>query len=175
MSLSLHREVAAPSAGRTTRRLSLITLTLLTVLAPVAAQAAPPEPYPASVASLGVAFGDPTAVDLKLWTGQGSGFDFGIGFNRFSERLGIYAEYELGLVDFWIGNSVRGIFYIGVGGAVALRYHNDDTSVALVIPIGLNFRFRAPVEVFVEARPGIALLDKSGFGIGGQVGVRYVF
>jgi hypothetical protein len=177
MSLSIPSGVGALVPRGTARRLTLLSVAVATILMPLAAQADPNtrEPYPKSVASLGVAFGDPTAVDLKIWTGEGSGIDFGIGFNRFSERLGLYAEYELGLVDFWIGDSVRGIFYIGVGGAVALRYRNDDTSVALIIPIGLNFRFRAPVEVFVEGRPGLALLDKSGFGIGGQVGVRYVF
>jgi len=155
-------------------RMALLCLTFATIATPLTSLAAP-EPYRHSNASLGVAFGDPTAVDLKIWTGEGSGFDFGVGFTRFSERLGLYAEYELGLVDFWIGNSVKGIFYIGVGGAVSLRHNNDDLSVALIVPIGLNFRFRAPVEIFVEARPGIAMLDSSGFGIGGQLGVRYVF
>jgi len=154
--------------------MALLCLAFATVATPMASFAAP-EPYPHSNASLGVAFGDPTAVDLKIWTGQGSGFDFGVGFTRFSERLGLYAEYELGLVDFWIGNSVRGIFYVGIGGAVSLRHNKDDLSVAAVAPNKLNFHFRAPVEIFVEARPGLALLDKSGFGIGGQLGVRYVF
>lgn len=156
------------------RRLALSCLSLIALIIPVTSLAAP-DPHPKSAASLGVAFGDPTAIDLKLWTGDGSGFDFGVGFTRFSERLGLYAEYELGLIDFWIGRSVRGVFYVGVGGAVSLQHKDDDLSVALIIPIGLNFRFRAPVEIFVEARPGLALLDKSGFGIGGQLGVRYVF
>lgn len=138
------------------------------------AQAAP-RPHEASSLSLGLAVGDPTAIDLKIWTGGNSGFDLGFGFNRFSERLGFYLEYEFGLADFWLGDDVKSIFYLGVGGAASLRHENDDTSLALIIPIGLNFRFRAPVEIFVEARPGLALLDKSGFGIGGQVGVRYVF
>jgi len=137
--------------------------------------AQPYEPFRPSVASLGVAFGDPTALDLKLWTGEGSGFNFGIGLHRFSERLGVYGEYEFGLASFWMGNSVRGIFYLGVGGALAFRHRHDETSLALIIPIGLNFRFRAPLEIFVEARPGVALLDDSGFGIGGQLGVRFVF
>lgn len=159
---------------------ALLALVVASLASPPAARAAP-TPHPGTV-SLGVGFGDPTAVDLKLWTGQGSGFNFGIGLHRFSERLGIYIEYELGLVDFWIGDSVMSVFYIGVGGAVALRNNDNDTSLALVIPIGLNFRFRAPVEIFVEARPGAVLLNRRGygygastFGIGGQIGVRYVF
>jgi|GEM_PF-2292541 len=143
------------------------------------AQAAPDERtgrhYRTSNASLGVGFGDPTALDLKLWTGEGSGFDIGVGFRRFSQRVGLYVEYELGLASFWLGDSAKGVFYIGLGGAVSFRHEKDDTSFALIIPIGLNIRFDAPVEIFLEARPGIEILDHDGFGIGGQLGVRFVF
>jgi len=163
-------------------RLAVVALATASLALPMSGALAAPTPHPGTV-SLGVAFGEPTAVDLKLWTGQGSGFNFGVGIHRFSDRLGAYAEYELGLIDFWIGNSVMSVFYIGVGGAVAMSHKDDKTSLALVIPIGLNFRFKAPVEVFIEARPGIALLSgayyggfgNSAFGLGGQLGVRYVF
>lgn len=121
--------------------------------------------------SLGVGLGDPTALDLKLWTGRDSGFDFGLGLERFDDVLGLYGEYEVGLAAFRLGDSGgRGAFYVGIGGAVA--FDDDRSSVALVIPIGLDFRFRAPIDVFVEARPGIGLVDRPAFGLGGQVGVR---
>lgn len=126
--------------------------------------------------SLGLALGDPSAFDLKLWTGEGSGFDFGIGFRRFTKRVGFYAEYELGLADFWIGHSVWSVFYIGIGGAVSLQDHDDDLSVALIIPIGINFRFSVPFEIFLEARPGVDLVGNGDrFGIGGQLGIRLIF
>ncbi len=141
------------------------------------------EPFRPAVVALGVGLGDPTALDLKLWVTPSSGFDFGVGFSRWSDRLGVYGEFEFGLVDFWIGNDVMGVFYIGVGGALGLNgnavgfkdHHHDGVSLALVIPIGLNFRFRAPLEIFVEARPGFEILDPGGFGVGGQVGIRYIF
>lgn len=161
-------------------RLALLSGALATLSAPLTAHA-DPAPIPGNV-SLGVGLGDPTALDLKIWTHQGSGFDIGVGLHRFSERLGLYLEYELGLVDFWMGDSVMGVFYIGIGGALALRNDSDDTSVALVIPIGANFRFRAPVEIFLEGRPGFVIVNQKGygfggslFGLGGQLGVRYVF
>jgi len=128
-----------------------------------------------STVSLGIAVGDPAALDLKIWTAAGSGFDFGIGFRSFSERVGFYGEYELGLAHFRMGHSVWGVFYIGLGGAVSLKANNETLSAALIVPIGLNFRFRAPLEIFLEARPGIELLQKTGFGIGGQLGIRFVF
>ncbi len=161
------------------RALVALALTGSCLAATSSAYAAPDERsgnrFRQSTASLGVGFGDPTALDLKIWTGEGSGFDIGVGFRRFSERVGIYVEYELGLASFWLGDSAKGIFYIGLGGAVSLHHHNDDLGMALIIPIGLNIRFDAPVEIFLEARPGFEILDRDGFGIGGQLGVRYVF
>ena len=129
-----------------------------------------------ATASLGVAVGDPSALDLKLWTGEGSGFDFGIGFRRFTQRIGFYGEYELGLADFWIGDDVWSVFYLGIGAAVSLHDAHDDLSVALIIPIGINFRFNVPFEIFLEARPGVDLVGNGDrFGIGGQLGIRLIF
>lgn len=159
---------------------ALIVPAVLSVSVPVAH--AGHEPFRPAVVALGLGLGDPTALDLKLWVTPSSGFDFGFGVSRWSDRLGVYGEFEFGLVDFWIGNDVMGVFYLGVGGAVGLNGNavafedrHDGVSLALVIPIGVNFRFRVPLEVFVEARPGFEILDPGGFGVGGQVGIRYVF
>jgi hypothetical protein len=122
--------------------------------------------------SLGLGLGDPTALDIKLWTTQDSGFDLGFGLERFDDVFGVYGEYEVGLLAFMLGDDGgRGAFYVGLGGAVAID--DDLASVAVIIPIGLDFRFAAPIDLFVEARPGIGIAHRPAFGIGGQLGVRY--
>lgn len=149
-------------------------MTLTGVLLPVISARAEPYYRPAT-ASLGVGFGDPTALDLKLWNDGRSGFNIGLGLERFDDIFGLYAEYELGLAAFRMGHGgARGVFYVGLGGAIAFE-RDDDTSIALVVPIGLDLRFEPPIDVFIEARPGVGLLDRPAFGIGGQLGVRYRF
>lgn len=129
--------------------------------------------YVDGTVSLGLGLGDPTALDVKFWTGNGSGFDFGLGLEHFDDVFGIYGEYELGLAAFRLGDSGgRGVFYVGLGGAVAFK-DNDETSVALIIPIGLDFRLASPVDIFIEARPGAGLVHRPAFGIGGQLGIRF--
>jgi len=141
------------------------------------AHAARPMHY--STVSLGLALGDPTAVDLKFWNTEDSGFDLGLGLEDFDDTFGVYGEYEFGLVAFWLGDDARGTFYVGIGGAVSFHQRhkadNDDVQVEAIVPIGLNFRFRAPLELFVEGRPGVRLTHNERFGIGGQIGLRYVF
>ncbi len=154
-------------------RLAALSLLLLTSFAADRAARAD-TPYQTGVVSLGLGLGDPSALDVKFWTGNGSGFNLGIGLERFDDVLGVYGEYELGLAAFRLGQGgARGVFYLGVGGAVALT--DEHTSVAVVVPIGLDFRFRPPVDLFIEARPGIGVLHRPAFGIGGQIGVRYRF
>ena len=152
------------------RALAVVALTT----APVLAGSARAEPYRPGTVSLGLGLGDPAALDIKFWNDNVSGFDLGLGLEHFDDVFGVYGEYELGLVSFALGNSgARGVFYLGVGGAVA--FTNDYTSVAVVIPVGLDFRFDAPVDLFIEARPGIGVVHRPAFGIGGQIGVRWRF
>lgn len=163
------------------KTLSMATLGLLAAFAFTATEAneaRAAEPIRWSSVSLGLGLGDPSALDLKLWTTEDSGFNLGVGLENFDDVFGIYAEYEFGLVAFWIGDDARGTFYIGLGGAIAFydRPGDNDVQVAAIIPIGLNFRFRAPLEVFIEGRPGVALNDDTNrFGIGGQIGLRFIF
>ncbi len=151
------------------------TLALATLTFATASEATAQEyRYEPGIVSLGIGLGDPTALDLKIWTTNSSGIDLGIGLERFDDVLGLYGEYEFGLADFRLGQSGgRGVVYIGLGGAVA--FTAEHTTVALIIPIGVDFRFRPPVDLYVEARPGVGLVHRPAFGIGGQVGVRFRF
>lgn len=147
-------------------------LIVLGALAPSLARSAP---YRDGTVSLGLGLGDPSALDLKLWNDNLSGFNIGLGLERFDDIFGLYAEYELGLLGFRMGHGgARGALYLGLGGAIAFE-RARRTSVALVIPIGLDLRFEPPIDLFIEARPGIGLVDRPAFGIGGQLGVRYRF
>lgn len=123
--------------------------------------------------SLGVGLGDPTAIDVKFWTANSHGLNLGVGVDDFDNRLGVYAEFEFGLVEFMTRRAL-GVFYLGLGGALAV--HANDVDLAAIVPIGLDFRFRIPLDLYVEARPGI---DFDGhdpaFGAGAQLGLRYVF
>jgi hypothetical protein len=169
----------ANSRPRPRRRLaaSIASLLLLsTLVAATPARAQEVESHTAldgGPVSLGVGLGDPAAVDLKLWTSRLSGLDLGVGVNDFDDVLGLYGEFEFGLIDFWARRTL-GLFYVGLGGAAGFTHSGN--SLAAVVPVGLDFRFKAPLDLFIEGRPGVELIDEPPrFGLGGQVGLRYVF
>lgn len=127
------------------------------------------------VVSLGLGLGDPSAVDAKFWFTENGGLNIGLGLENLDDLFVVYGEYEFGIVDFEAGRA-HGVFYVGVGGAVAFLDGVDDLGLAAIVPIGLDFRFRRPVDVYLEGRPGIEVIeDAADFAIGAQAGVRYVF
>jgi hypothetical protein len=145
------------------------------LLVPAASGVSQAHPYRDGIVSVGIGLADPSALDIKFWTDYRHGFDMGIGLENFDDQLGIYGEFEFGIADFALGNDGgRGLFYLGPGLAVGFR-DNNRTSLAATIPIGLDFRFAPPVDLFIEARPGIGVSNHPAFGIGGQIGVRARF
>lgn len=138
-----------------------------------AAEAHEGGPIHESGVSAGFAVGDITGFDMKLWFAPHHGFDLGIGADAFSDRLALYGEAELSLAEWGMGSNARGIFYFGPGVEAVIHDPGDDY-IALMAPIGFDFQFRAPLDIFVELRPGLALAD-SDFVIGGQGGLRVVF
>ena len=148
---------------------------LVLALAQGSASAYDGEPiHETGAVSAGLAVGDVTAFDLKWWFTEHHGIDFGIGVSQFSERLAVYAEGELALAEWGMGSDARGLFYLGPGIQGIVNSPGRD-QVALTAPIGLDFQFRAPLDIFVEARPGIALTPNTDLIIGGQAGLRVIF
>ena len=134
---------------------------------------------------IGIALGQPTAVDFKWRPNHVIGFNFGVGAHHFSRNLAVYADFEFGIVDFRAGVA-EGTFYLGPG--LQLGVTNDDhyygfhkesgggTYLGVMMPIGVEFGFKFPLEIFVELRPGIVVLHAPGvFDFGGQLGFRYGF
>ena len=156
----------------TIAKLCLVPAAALTLSAGAAA-AHPYEPVHDVGVSAGVAVGDVTAFDMKWWFAPHHGIDFGIGSSQLSSDLALYAEAELALAEWGMGPSARGIFYVGPGIQAIQRPGRDQ--VALTFPIGFDFQFSAPVDLFIEVRPGFDMADNPDVIIGGQGGVRAVF
>jgi hypothetical protein len=63
--------------------------------------------------------------------------------------------------------------YFGVGAYMGL---SSDFALGARIPVGIAYHFEgAPVEIFAELAPGLALLPEISFYFGGGIGVRYYF
>lgn len=123
--------------------------------------------------SLGIILGEPSGISAKV-TGSGSmAWDAALAWSFLSENPGLYLHsdvlYHLNGFQMESGAFFRP--FIGFGGAV---HFAADFKIALRIPVGLAFYFTSvPVEVFVEAAPGLLLFPETSSYAAGGIGIRY--
>jgi len=136
---------------------------------------------------LGIMLGAPSGFSLKYYLGQKSAVDFGAGIGWLGgSGVHIHADY---LWHFMLARPAHFDLplYVGVGPKLAIWFKDGrrywghkkgDGRVGLGVrvPIGLAFNLhKAPVDIFVEAVPGLGILPGIGMFVDGSVGVRYYF
>ena len=156
---------------------------LASALCPAPAQAARGTHNNHHTFGIGIALGEPTAIDFKWRPSHFFGFNAGVGVHHFADNLAAYADFEFTLVSFDIkGGGPTGGFYLGPGLQLGVangshhhgfkKHHDASTYLGIMMPIGVEFTFPFPLEIFVELRPGFVVIESIAFDIGGQVGFR---
>ena len=123
---------------------------------------------------LGLIFGEPTGLSAKMWTSERTAIDAAVAWSFVgSGWLHIHSDFlihNFDLIDVSEGSLP---VYFGVGAYLGLA---SDLGLGARVPVGLAYHFEgAPVEVFFELAPGLALLPEIKFYIGGGIGARYYF
>src|SRR5699024_397621 len=90
---------------------------------------------------VGVMFGEPTGVTIKLWRNERSAFNIGTAWSlaQRTEALHIHTDY---LLHSWFSdtNEEHLAFYYGIGGRAIFA---DEPKAGVRVPVGLNYIFRA--------------------------------
>jgi len=116
---------------------------------------------------LGLIFGEPTGLSAKMWTSERTALDAAVAWS-FSGADFLIHNYDIISVS-----KGKLPLYYGVGAYTAF---SSDFGLGARVPLGMAYQFEgAPVDVFAEIAPGLALLPDLGFYIGGGIGVRYFF
>lgn len=123
---------------------------------------------------IGLMIGDPTGISFKSWTSSKTAFDLGAAWSLESNGgISIHGDY---LWHTWLdvdkGNFA---FYYGIG-ARARFIENQDSSVGVRIPLGINYLFAdAPLDLFLEIAPIVDLIPDTDANGDGAIGIRYYF
>lgn len=137
---------------------------------------------------LGVAFGSPTSLVGKVFTGRGNAIDFGFGFwsygwhcnerglcgGRTFDIVTLNADY-LWQEPLVAGTGANLDWHIGAGGRVWLG--GDDFAAAARMPLGIDLTFRRPsfLEVFLEIAPAVYVVPGLYLDLEAFLGVRLYF
>ena len=118
---------------------------------------------------LGIIVGQPTGLSAISWLGGGNALDFVAAWSfQDSGSFYLHADYQFhGYVDQPM------TLFSGIGGFVLLQ---DDPVLGIRIPLGISLLFqRAPMDLFFEVAPGLALAPATDFFVGGGIGFRFYF
>lgn len=123
---------------------------------------------------LGLIFGEPTGLSAKMWTSERTAIDAAVAWS-FSDPgwFHVHANFLIHNYDIITVSTGKLPLYYGVGAYTAF---SSEFGLGARVPLGLAYQFEgAPVEVFAEVAPGLALLPALSFYIGGGIGARYFF
>lgn len=124
---------------------------------------------------IGVETGFPgTGISLKYWTGESTALDGSVTWSLSgNSSLGIdldFIKHNFDLISVSKGSLP---LYYGLGAHLAI---GDNFGVAARVPVGLAYLFEeAPVDVFFELVPGIAILPDLDFYMAANLGARFFF
>lgn len=123
---------------------------------------------------IGLMIGDPTGVTFKSWTSSKTAFDLGAAWSL--EGTGGISIHGDHLWHSWFDvNQGNFAFYYGIG-ARARFIENEDSSIGVRIPLGVNYLFEeAPLDLFVEIAPIVDLIPDTDANGDGAIGIRYYF
>ncbi|MCK5066810.1 MAG: hypothetical protein KAR16_05205 [Bacteroidales bacterium] len=123
---------------------------------------------------LGIIFGEPTGLSAKMWTSEKTALDAAVAWSfADSGWLHVHADFLIHNYDLISVSQGALPVYFGVGAHIGFA---TDLWLGARVPFGIAYQFEeAPVEVFAELVPGLALLPGIDFYIGGGIGVRYYF
>lgn len=116
---------------------------------------------------LGIQFGDPTGISLKLYQHDAVAYDLLAAWDldRFLFLSG-HVVFERSLEDSPLN------YYIGPGAVIGLDA--DDLTLGLSASAGTNF-FVEQFEIFLQVNPRLDLLPRTKGGFGAGLGLRYYF
>lgn len=128
----------------------------------------------------GIVAGEPTGITLKGYLTQRMALDATASWSFVNKGFTILGDVTFEVAHFPISSSTITLpFYVGAGAVIGInprRNTNHDTIFGVRVPLGIAVQWvDTPVELFLEAGPGIKVAPETAFQITGGLGVRYYF
>lgn len=122
---------------------------------------------------LGIVAGNPAGISAKIWTGQRNAIDIIAGMDFYHDRISLNADYVWHEFDIFRVSRGQMPLYYGMG--LWTSVSNDPAMGARGV-VGIEYLFpSAPLDVFLELGPSVAILPGTGFGLDAGLGMRFFF
>ncbi len=127
---------------------------------------------------LGFIVGEPTGIDLKIFTNNTNALEFALAWSLSDENdlhiQGDYLWHRYDLINLDNGDQMP--LFFGVGGRVVFREDPVDDTVGIRFPVGLDYIFTDyPFDIFAEIVPILDIAPDTDFDLEGAIGARFWF
>ena len=127
---------------------------------------------------VGLIFGEPSGLSLKVWTSRTIAFDAAAAWS-FVSGGSFQVHGDMLFHSFDLFNVERGrmaLFY-GFGARLKTKTDSDpNVRFSFRVPLGISYEFEgAPIELFFEIAPMLDVAPKTEASVGGGMGFRYYF
>jgi len=122
----------------------------------------------------GLVVGEPTGFSAKYWLSQTTALDGTVAWSfQNNGTLYLHADFLNHYFDIIQVESGKMPLYWGFGAKVVLA---GDPILGGHVPLGIAYLFdNAPLDIFLEVRPGLNIFPSTQFDMTGGIGVRYYF
>ncbi len=127
---------------------------------------------------VGIIAGEPSGLSLKGYLSSQLAIDAIVAWSFVDDSLTLVGDVIYDFFDIPVNTSkVTVPFYAGAGARIGFNAgKNDKTKVGIRIPVGVAVQWtQYPIEVFIEAGPGIEVAPETEFDISGGIGARFYF
>lgn len=123
---------------------------------------------------VGIVVGEPTGVSAKYWLDRSNALDGAVAWSFLDEGSfylhANYIHHHFEIID--LSSGEMPLYY---GGGIKMKFASDFV-FGVHVPLGVAYHFEeAPLDVFIEIRPGINFTPKTKFDMSGGIGIRYYF
>lgn len=121
---------------------------------------------------VGLVVGEPTGFSAKYWMSQTTALDGAVAWSfQNNGSFYLHADFLNHYFDIIQMESGKMPLYWGFGAKVVLA---NDPVLGAHVPLGIAYLFEnAPLDIFLEVRPGLNIFPSTQFDMTGGIGVRY--
>jgi hypothetical protein len=124
---------------------------------------------------LGLTVGQPTGLSLKVWFDRTSALEAIASWDFTQLSLFASADYHFVFPDVLRIQEVNFPLFVGVGGMTSIG-PGSAVNIGLRVPLGILFVFaKVPLEIQLEAVPGMYVFPATSFVPMGALAIRYCF
>jgi hypothetical protein len=123
---------------------------------------------------VGIILGEIDGLSIKSWVSHDDAFQFDINWDLYYAGLGVGVAYLIHNFEAIQADNNKFPLYFGIKGWGSV--YGSNVAAGIQVPLGIAWIPRtAPIDIFAQIEPGIAVIPAMRFAPGGGVGIRYWF